>query len=207
MKPWLLLILLSAASQTAASERVLLVLGDSLSAGFGMDIRAGWVHLLQQRLEQRGGRWRVVNGSISGDTSAGGLARLPRLLERHRPALVIIELGSNDGLRGLSVERIATNLRRMIEAVRQAGAAALLVGGRLPPNYGAAYTEAFQQLYPEVAASETVPLVPFLLEGVARERALMQPDGYHPNAAAQPRLLENVWPVLEPLLNNAGNGG
>ena len=122
MKPWLMLILLSAATQVAAGERVLLVLGDSLSAGFGMDIRDGWVSLLQRRLEQQGGEWRVVNGSVSGDTSAGGLDRLPRLLELHRPALVIIELGSNDGLRGLAFDGIATNLRRMIEAVRQVGA-------------------------------------------------------------------------------------
>ncbi len=184
---------------------MLLVLGDSLSAGFGMDLRDGWVSLLQRRLEQRSLGWHVVNGSVSGDTTAGGLARLPRLLERHRPALVIIELGSNDGLRGLSFERIAANLRRMIGAVRQAGAKAVLVGGRLPPNYGAAYSETFQQLFLEVAASEQLPLVPFLMEGVARERSLMQADGYHPNAAAQPRLLENVWPVLEPLLHK-GNG-
>jgi acyl-CoA thioesterase-1 len=201
MKPWLMLILLSAATQVAAGESVLLVLGDSLSAGFGMDIRDGWVSLLQRRLEQRGGEWRVVNGSVSGDTSAGGLARLPRLLELHRPALVIIELGSNDGLRGLAFDGIAANLRQMIEAVRQAGAKAVLVGSRLPPNYGVAYTEAFHQLFLEVAASEQVPLVPFLMEGVAQERSLMQADGHHPNAAAQPRLLENVWPVLEPLLN------
>ena len=201
MKPWLMLILLSAATQVAAGESVLLVLGDSMSAGFGMDIRDGWVSLLQRRLEQRGGEWRVVNGSVSGDTSAGGLARLPQLLDLHRPALVIIELGSNDGLRGLAFDGIAANLRQMIEAIRQAGAKAVLVGSRLPPNYGVAYTEAFHQLFLEVAASEQVPLAPFLMEGIARERSLMQADGHHPNAAAQPRLLENVWPVLEPLLN------
>lgn len=200
MKPWLMLILLSVATQVAAGERVLLVVGDSLSAGYGIDIREGWVGLLQRRLEQRGWSWRVVNGSISGDTTAGGLARLPRLLVEHRPELVIIELGSNDGLRGLSFEGISANLREMIAAARQAGAQALLVGGRLPPNYGTAYTEAFHRLFLDLAAAEQVPLVPFLMEGVAREISLMQADGHHPNAAAQPRLLENVWSVLEPLL-------
>lgn len=153
----------------------------------------------------RGGDWRVVNAGISGDTTAGGLSRLPRLLKLHRPQLVIIELGSNDGLRGFGFEQIRTNLWRMIALLRKAKAAVVLVGGLLKPNYGAAYADAFRRLFPEVAESERLALVPFLLEGVAEDRSLMQADGYHPNPGAQPRLLENVWPVLEPLLNTRSN--
>ncbi len=187
-------------AQAAASERVLLVLGDSLSAAFGIPAEKGWVNLLQQRLGDRPSPWRVVNAGISGDTTAGGVSRLPRLLELHKPDLVVIELGSNDGLRGFGFEQIQANLTRLIELTRSAGATALLVGGRLPPNYGAAYADAFQALFLSVADQQQVVLVPFLMQGVALSRELMLEDGYHPNSAAQPHLLDNVWPVLEPLL-------
>ncbi len=187
-------------AQAAAGERVLLVLGDSLSAAFGIPAEKGWVNLLQQRLGDRPSPWRVVNAGISGDTTAGGVSRLPRLLELHKPDLVVIELGSNDGLRGFGFEQIQANLTRLIELTRSAGATALLVGGRLPPNYGAAYADAFQALFLSVADQQQVVLVPFLMQGVALSRELMLEDGYHPNSAAQPHLLDNVWPVLEPLL-------
>ncbi len=196
--------LLLTTCQLMASERTILVLGDSLSAGYGIAPDAGWVNLLRQRLELRQAPWRVINSSISGDTSAGGLARLPALLRQYRPRLVIIELGSNDGLRGLSFVQLRKNLAAMIQAVEQAGGEVVLVGGRLPPNYGSAYADAFHQLFSDLAKTSAVPLVPFLLEGVAQERALMQSDGYHPNGEAQSRLLENVWPVLEPALAGIG---
>lgn len=184
----------------AGEEYTLLVLGDSLSAAYGLDPRQSWVNLLQRRLDQVGGHWQVVNAGISGDTTAGGLARLPQLLERHRPHLVIIELGSNDGLRGLAFTQLRTNLQRLIQQARTAGAKVLLIGARVPPNYGEAYATAFHQIFHQVAQAEAVPLVPFLLEGVARNRSLMQADGYHPTAAAQPHLLDTVWPRLQPLL-------
>ena len=201
MKYWLLIFLITAITPLPAAERAIVVLGDSLSAAFGIDQDDGWVNLLQQRLDERTGGWRVVNAGISGDTTAGGLSRLPRLLELHRPRLLIIELGSNDGLRGFGFDQIRANLRHMIKLSRAAGSQPLLVGARIPPNYGAAYADAFHRLFREVADREQVPLVPFLLAGVAQDRSLMQADGYHPNADAQPQLLANVWPVLEPLLN------
>ena len=200
MKYLISVFLLAGVLPLSASEPVILVLGDSLSAAFGIDRKVGWVSLLQKRLDSLGGDWQVVNAGISGDTTAGGLSRLPRLLELHRPQLVVLELGSNDGLRGFGFDQIRSNLQRMISLSRDAGADVLLVGARLPPNYGAAYADSFHQLFLDVAEREQVALVPFLLEGVARDPSLMQADGYHPNAAAQPRLLENVWPQLEPLL-------
>ena len=180
-----------------AKESTILVVGDSLSAGYGIDAEAGWVNLLRRRLAAQAASWRVINRSISGDTTAGGLARLPPLLEQYRPDIVIIELGSNDGLRGLSFEQMKANLQAMIDASRAAGGRVLLVGGRLPPNYGKAYTEAFHRSFQQLAQANQLPLVPFLLEGVALDRSLMQADGYHPNAKAQPRLMENVWSVLK----------
>ncbi len=183
-----------------AAEPSLLILGDSLSAAYGIDTRLGWVNLLQQRLAGHNPHWRVINGSISGDTTSGGLARLPGLLQQHRPELVIIALGSNDGLRGFGFNQIQQNLTRMVEAVEEENGRVLLVGSRLPPNYGAAYTEAFFQLFKQVAQSKQLPLVPFLLAGVAEDRSLVQADGLHPTAEAQTRILENVWPVLAPLL-------
>jgi acyl-CoA thioesterase-1 len=184
----------------AASARTLLVLGDSLSAAFGINTDKGWVELLRTRLADEPQPWELVNASLSGETTAGGLTRLPALLQQHAPELVIIELGSNDGLRGLGFGQMRGNLARMIELVKDAGGEAVLVGGMLPPNYGAAYADAFHDQFRQIAASHEVSLVPFLLVGVAQDRKLMQADGYHPTAEAQPRLLENVWPVLAPLL-------
>ena len=177
-----------------------LVVGDSISAALGLDTQQGWVSLLQNRLQEGGFAHQVVNASISGDTSSGGMARLPALLSQHRPQLVIIELGGNDGLRGQPPAQLQQNLARMVDASTAAGAKVLLLGMRLPPNYGQRYTQAFAQVFSDVAADKQVPLVPFLLEGVGGVPGMMQADGIHPAVAAQPRLLENVWPTLEPLL-------
>lgn len=178
----------------------LLVVGDSISAAFGLDSRQGWVALLEKRLEQEGFEHSVVNASISGDTSAGGAARLSALLAEHQPALVIIELGGNDGLRGQPPAQLQQNLASMVEKSRQAGAKVLILGMRLPPNYGVRYTTAFAQVYADVAAQEQVDLVPFFLEGVGGVPGMMQADGIHPGEPAQALLLDNVWPSLEPLL-------
>jgi acyl-CoA thioesterase-1 len=177
-----------------------LVVGDSISAALGLDTRQGWVALLQNRLQEGGFVHQVVNASISGDTSSGGLARLPALLAQHRPQLVIIELGGNDGLRGQAPGQLQQNLARMVDASTAAGAKVLLLGMRLPPNYGQRYTQAFAQVFSDVAADKQVPLVPFLLEGVGGVPGMMQADGIHPAVAAQPQMLQNVWPALEPLL-------
>lgn len=192
--------MLAAAAALGGDRPVILVLGDSLSAGWGLPRDAGWVQLLAERLAERGHPHRVVNASASGETSQGGLARLPALLEKHRPAVVILELGGNDGLRGLPPAALEANLRRMVALCREAGAAVILLGIRLPANYGPAYRRAFEQVFARVAAEAKLPWLPFFLEGVADDPALMQDDGIHPNAAAQPRLLDNVWPLLEPLL-------
>lgn len=183
-----------------AGERPVLVLGDSLSAGYGLDMEQGWVALLQQRLNQSQPPVQAINASISGDTTRGARTRLPKALEQHRPGVVIIELGGNDGLRGIGLDEMARNLRDMADLCRQQGAHVLLLGMRLPPNYGPAYSERFHAVYRQVAEQTGVALVPFFLEGVAEDRALMQPDGIHPRAEAQGRMLENVWPYLEPLL-------
>lgn len=201
MRAWLMggcLALLLLGQQAAA--QTLLVVGDSISAGFGLNTDQGWVTLLQQRLRKEGYAYKVVNASISGDTSAGGLARLPALLSGEKPGLVVIELGGNDGLRGQPPQQLQQNLASMVAASQQAGAKVLLLGMRLPPNYGERYTQAFVRAYEQVALASQVPLVPFFLEGVAGMPQLMQADGIHPTAAAQPRLLENVWPQLKPML-------
>jgi acyl-CoA thioesterase-1 len=194
------------AAQAAAPEPVVLVMGDSLSAAYGIPATQGWVARLQQRLGQQGYPHRVVNASVSGETSAGGLARLPTLLQRHRPALVLIELGANDGLRGLPVAQVSANLARMLALVRQAKARALLFEMRMPPNYGPAYAERFQRAYAELAQAERVPLVPFFLATIALDPAQFLDDGLHPSALAQPRLLEAVWPTLQPLLGAPARG-
>jgi acyl-CoA thioesterase-1 len=184
----------------AAPVPTILVVGDSLSAGYGIDVRDGWVALLGQRLVAQGYPHRVVNASVSGETTAGGFTRLPAALQRHRPEIVIIELGANDGLRGLSLAQTRANLESMIKAARAAGARVLLVGIHLPPNYGPAYTRKFRGVYDDLVRRYRLAYVPFLLEGVALTPGLMQPDGLHPVTSAQPRLLDNVWPYLEPLL-------
>ena len=192
---WIGLALLLLAAPLRAD--VWLVVGDSISAAFGLDTTQGWVALLQKRLDQQGKRIQVVNASISGDTSAGGLARLPALLAKHRPALVMIELGGNDGLRGTPLAQLQQNLADMISASQTSGAQVMLLGMRLPPNYGKRYTEGFAGVYEQLAASHQVPLLPFFLEGVGGVPGLMQADGIHPTADAQPRLLDNLWPLLE----------
>lgn len=186
-------------AQNAAAGTILIV-GDSISAGFGLDTRLGWVSLLEQRLEREGHDDRVVNASISGDTSAGGQARLPALLTEHKPDVVIVELGGNDGLRGQPPAQLQQNLAAMIDTAKTAGAKVLLLGMQLPPNYGPRYTEAFAGVYTQLADEKQIALVPFFLEGVGGHPELMQADGLHPAAAGQKRLLDNVWPALKPLL-------
>ncbi|KVV02628.1 MULTISPECIES: arylesterase [Pseudomonas] len=201
MRVWFLsaALALMCMAQNAAAGTILIV-GDSISAGFGLDTRLGWVSLLEQRLSKEGHDDKVINASISGDTSAGGLARLPALLAEHKPDVVIVELGGNDGLRGQLPAQLKQNLASMIEASQQAGAKVLLLGMQLPPNYGARYTQAFAAVYAELANEKKVALVPFLLEGVGGKPELMQADRIHPAAGAQGLLLDNVWPVLKPLL-------
>ncbi|CAG8868812.1 Esterase TesA [Pseudomonas fluorescens] len=186
-------------SQSAAAG-TLLIVGDSISAGFGLDTRQGWVTLLQQRLRDEGFDDKVVNASISGDTSAGGQARLAALLAEHKPEIVVLELGGNDGLRGQPPQQLQQNLASMIDRSRASGAKVLLLGMRLPPNYGVRYTTAFAQVYETLASEKKVPLVPFFLEGVGGVPELMQADGIHPAQGAQGQLLENAWPAIKPLL-------
>jgi acyl-CoA thioesterase I len=191
-----------------ASDRVILVFGDSLSAAYGLRPEQGWVALLAQRLDSQGYGYQVVDASVSGETSEGGLSRLPRALRLHRPAVVILELGANDGLRALPVAAIRDNLARMVQLSRAAGARVLLVGIRLPPNYGARYGLEFAAVFPALANQYHLPLVPFLLEGVALDATRMQEDGLHPNARGEPQVLDTVWPYLRPLLEkNAREGG
>ena len=184
-----------------AAQPVVLIVGDSLSAGYGLAIHENWPSLLQDRLAASGYPHRVVNASISGDTTSGGLARLPGALERNSPSVVLIGLGGNDGLRAIPIAEIRRNLARMIQLSEAAGAEVLLAGVHIPPNYGPAYTEAFHNIYHELAAEYAAGLVPFILEGVALNWDLMQDDGIHPTAAAQPVIIDNVWPALERLLD------
>ena len=184
----------------AAGKPVILVLGDSLSAGYGIPVDQGWVARLQQRLDAEGYGYTVVNASVSGETTVGALERLPRALARHKPALVVIELGGNDGLRGLPVTELRANLEALVSGSREAGARVLLAAVRMPPHYGPQYTEKFYAVYESVARDLRVPWVPFFLEGIALREDLFQDDGIHPDLEAQPILLDNVWPVLKPLL-------
>jgi acyl-CoA thioesterase-1 len=183
----------------SAGQKIVVV-GDSLSSGYGMTAEQSWVAMLSERLDAEAYGYEVVNASIGGDTSAGGLARLPRLLETYDPTLVVIELGGNDGLRGQPIETMRANLARMIELSQQHGARVLLAGMRLPPNLGLTYTSMFEAVYPELAAKYDVTLVDFLLEGVALHPNLMQPDNIHPNAEGQKVVFANVWPVLSEML-------
>jgi acyl-CoA thioesterase I len=191
-------LLLTVAPVQAAGT--ILVVGDSLSAAHGIDVRQGWVALLQQRLDRDAPGHKVVNAGVSGDISANGLARLPQLLKQHRPDIVIIELGGNDGLRGLSLDQLKHNIAAMIERASAAGARALVVGVELPPNYGRRYTERFRRTFRDAATARNAPLVPSIMDGFGTDPAYMQADGIHPNAKAQGKMMENVWMKLQPLL-------
>jgi acyl-CoA thioesterase-1 len=185
----------------AQAAPALLVLGDSLSAAYGFAAELGWVRLLQQRLEEHSCRFQVINLSISGQTTHAAAAVLQPALIRYRPAIVVIGLGGNDGLRGISLDEMRNNLAQLVVDARNQGARVLLLGMRLPPNYGSYYAGKFHAVYEQVAEVQHVPLVPFFLAGVAEDRRLMQEDDIHPNASAQPLLLDAVWPYLEPLLS------
>ncbi len=191
--------LLNSPTVMAQSSKVLIV-GDSLSAEYGLPRGTGWVKLLEDRLKKDHASWQVVNASISGETTAGGQTRLPLLLKTHQPKVVVIELGANDALRGLQLPATEQNLRKMIQASKQSGAKVLLLGMRIPPNYGQDYTNKFFGIYGKLASAEQVELLPFFLERVATRMDLFQADRIHPNVMAQSIMLENVWPKLEPLL-------
>ena len=190
----------SMATAATPTPRTILVLGDSLSAGYGIQVQQGWVNLLSQRLAKEGYGYQVVNASVSGETTQGGLARLPRALELHKPDIVIVELGGNDGLRGLPLSASRGNLAQIIEKSRAAKARVLLAGMMIPPNYGPRYSQEFRDMFASLAGKYPVAFVPFLLDQVALKPELMQADGIHANALGQPQLLNNVWPKLKPLL-------
>lgn len=191
---------LGLANQARAEEDTIVIVGDSLSSAYGLPIADGWAALLQQRLEQKQLPYRVVNSSITGDTTANGLARLADLLEQHRPAVLILELGGNDGLRGLSIKKLRANLREMVDMASAAGAQVLLVGMQIPVNYGAGYARMFTESFAMIASDTNSSLVPFLLDGFALDQDYFQADGIHPNRLAQPLMLDNVWRQLEPML-------
>ena len=183
---------------------VVVILGDSLSAGYGIDVDLSWTSLLQARLAEQGYEHRVVNASISGETTEGGATRIGDLVERLEPALVVVELGGNDGLRGFPPARTRENLNQIIQTAQASGAAVALLGIRIPTNYGPRYIKAFEGTFENVATSNDIPWIEFFMDGVALEPELMQADGIHPNAAAQPRLLENAWPAIEEALTGGG---
>ncbi len=198
---WFIIFTLSLShAATADEEKVILVVGDSLSAAYEMELGESWPSLLQNRLTEDGYTYRVFNSSIVGDTTQGGQARLPRLLEEYHPRIVIIELGGNDGLRGLALDVTRANLGSMITQSLDSGARVVLAGIQIPPNYGKTYTEKFDAMYRSLASEHDVQLIPFLLQGVALDSAMMRDDGIHPTAQAQPKLLDTVWQALEPIL-------
>ena len=203
MKRLLILLILLAANVPARAETpVILVFGDSISAGFGLaHVEQGWVALLQTKLKNEDYGYQVVNASVSGETTAGGLARLPRALNLHQPKIVILELGGNDGLRALPIAQMRANLTRMAELAAAAGAKVLLLGMRIPPNYGPEYTDQFHKCYTDLARDKKLSFVPFLMSDIAQSTNLMQADGIHPNELGQPRLLANLWASLQPLLH------
>jgi len=185
---------------TAMAHQTILIFGDSLSAAYGIPLASGWVSLLGKKLANENPGWQVINASVSGETTSGGQRRILPVLLQHRPAIVILELGANDGLRGIAVQESRRNLKAIIEACRRSRAKVVLVGMRIPPNYGLKYTQDFSALFPDLAKQYKLGLVPFLLDGVAGNPALLQPDGLHPTAQAQPRLLQNVWPEVQKLI-------
>lgn len=178
----------------------IVVLGDSISAGYGIEVQQGWVALLQKKLADQHSPYVISNESISGDTSAGGLARIDQVLKKHKPAIVLLELGGNDGLRGLSPQEMKNNLAEMVRRSQKSGAKVLLLAMKIPPNYGKRYIEMFYEIYPKLSAELKIPYVPFILEDVALKPELMQADGVHPNAQGQPAIAEKVWKHLQPLL-------
>jgi len=193
------------AAQAAFAARTVMIFGDSLSAAYNLSAGEGWVDLLDKRIAGARMPWHVVNASVSGETTSGGASRLAADIKRNRPAIVVIQLGTNDALRGLPIAGMRDNLERMIRMVREARAEPVLVGLMIPPNYGIDYANEFRGLYPALAAKHGVALVPFLLEGIADKPALFQRDQLHPTAAAQPRIVDNVWPAIEPLLRKGAN--
>jgi acyl-CoA thioesterase I len=196
-----LLVLVTVSVSAKAEAPVILVFGDSISAGYGLArVEQGWVELLRTRLKTEGYGYQVVNASVSGETTAGGVARLPRALELHHPKIVILELGGNDGLRALPVPQMRSNFEQMIDLSRTSGAKVLVLGMRIPPNYGPQYTEQFEAVYGDLARADKLPLVPFLMDRIALQPKLMQGDDIHPNVDGQPVLLDNVWPLLRPML-------
>ena len=195
-----LVVLFACCSSALAAPAPVLVFGDSLSSAHHIAVESGWVHLLEQRLKASKDPRPVVNASISGETTSGGVQRLPKILADNKPALVVLELGANDGLRGLPIAEIRENLTKMIRASQGSGAAVVLLGIELPINYGPQYRDGLRAMYRDLAAEFNLPLVPFLLDGVALDPDLMQDDGLHPRAAGEPKVLDNVWPVLEPAL-------
>jgi acyl-CoA thioesterase-1 len=185
---------------TGLASQTILVFGDSLSAAYGIPRETGWVNLLGQRLANENPVYRVINASVSGETTSGGLRRIAAALSEHQPTIVLIELGANDGLRGLQIDEIRNNLATMIELCHQSRAKVVLIGMRIPPNYGIQYTRNFSEMFSGLARQYKVKLVPFLLDGIAGNPDRVQPDGLHPIATAQPLILDNVWPALQPLL-------
>lgn len=201
MSRFLVAVIMSLMSMTAmAKPPVIIVLGDSISAGYGIEVDQAWAALLQDRLAQSRSNYRISNESISGDTSAGGLARIDRILAEHKPAVVLIELGANDGLRGLSPAAMKSNLADITQRARQAGATVMLLGMKIPPNYGKRYVDLFYNIYPQLSKELDIPLVPFILEDVALNKELMQADGFHPNAKAQSFIADKIASYLFPLL-------
>ncbi|HWS65362.1 MAG TPA: arylesterase [Steroidobacteraceae bacterium] len=196
-----LLILVFAGFPANADTPAILVFGDSISAGYGLArVEQGWVGMLRAKLKDEGYGYQVVNASVTGETTAGGLARLPRALAMHHPRVVILELGGNDGLRALPIDQMRSNLGKMVDLSVDSGAQVLVLGMRIPPNYGPEFTEKFFAVFADVARDKRAPLVPFLLNDIALSPNLMQADGVHPNELGQPKLLDNVWPRLRPLL-------
>jgi acyl-CoA thioesterase-1 len=194
-------VLIVASASAYAQAPVILVFGDSISAGYGLRLEQGWVELLKTRLQSQGYGYQVGNASVSGETTAGGLARLPRALELHHPKIVILELGGNDGLRALPIAQMRANLTQMVTLATAIGAKVLLLGMRMPPNYGPEYTKQFALVFSDLTSEKKIPSVPFLLNDIALSPNLLQGDDIHPNALGQPILLDNVWPALKPLLH------
>lgn len=197
---WVSVAVFALVASTAQAEQTIVVFGDSLSAAYGIQPNTGWVALLENKLKSQNSAYKVVNASISGETTSGGLTRFDQMLKMHQPNIVVIELGANDGLRGLSLSEMQSNLNSMITKAKAKNATVMLLGMKIPPNYGIQYTQKFSAIYDDLAQKYQLSLVPFFLDGVAGNRSLVQDDGLHPTAAAQPKLLENVWPKLESLL-------